>query len=305
MAGQSEFEELSAALQKSLLASSRLAGQLPAAGELRYQRTLSRPLGKKVDEASKRLLHITSRVLEVAKQAPTSKDKGKKVVKEFTELEEEDLVDGYQRRIVEVTDQLLEQIDTNLDEYSNGAKGKAKALDTSAGGPFASTSNLANGRSYSNFRNAGDIRKPQLDFANPLETRRNATFLPALPTKPHSLVPLNMTPTSFVDPDTGEDRLRIPNPYAVEIEAVVEKPLPDLDNPYTITEGDKMESQMATKPFTYVDTSENLSECLSILQQAKVIAIDLEHHEQRTYRGITCLMQVGSEKFAGIEFSHF
>lgn len=45
---------------------------------------------------------------------------------------------------------------------------------------------------------------------------------------------------------------------------------------------------------TFVDTEEGLEEMLQELKKAKEIAIDLEHHDQRSYIGIVCLMQIST-----------
>jgi len=43
-------------------------------------------------------------------------------------------------------------------------------------------------------------------------------------------------------------------------------------------------------PFTFVNTEEKLSTMAAHLAEVEEIAIDLEHHQMRTYLGITCLM---------------
>lgn len=287
-------------LQTSILDTTKLAAQIPAPADLRYQRTLSRPLGKKVDQASKRLLHITSRVLELAKQAEGNKDKGKKSVRNgdsSSDLQEEDVTDGYQNKIVKVTDYLLEQIDKNLDEAFQASKKGNQAQQSQHEEPIASTSRAipSDSSASRNFRNAGDIRKPQLDFGQgEYTTSSNEIFKPLLPNKPHAIEPLDFTPVTYEDERTNGQATRIPNPYAKEIQAALQNPLPELENPYDSETIKRMTSQMDKKPYLFVDTPEKLAECLEVLKDAKVIAIDLEHHDFHTYRGITCLMQVSS-----------
>lgn len=53
------------------------------------------------------------------------------------------------------------------------------------------------------------------------------------------------------------------------------------------------------KPFEettaiWVDTKEALDEMISELKQAEEIAVDLEHHDTRSYIGFTCLMQIST-----------
>lgn len=44
----------------------------------------------------------------------------------------------------------------------------------------------------------------------------------------------------------------------------------------------------------WVDTYEGVLDMLAELKEAGEIAIDLEHHDYRTYVGLTCLMQVST-----------
>lgn len=45
---------------------------------------------------------------------------------------------------------------------------------------------------------------------------------------------------------------------------------------------------------TFIDTEEGVLEMLEELKTAKEIAIDLEHHDARTYVGLTSLMQIST-----------
>lgn len=45
-------------------------------------------------------------------------------------------------------------------------------------------------------------------------------------------------------------------------------------------------------PFEFVDTAEKLEEMANQLRGAKEIAVDLEHHNMRSYYGFTCLIQI-------------
>lgn len=89
----------------------------------------------------------------------------------------------------------------------------------------------------------------------------------------------------FVDTYHGR---RFPHPYQLEIEqynypsTVYTHAEPTVYHPFESTTA------------TFVDTEEALEEMLQDLKQAKEIAIDLEHHDQRSYIGIVCLMQIST-----------
>jgi exosome complex exonuclease RRP6 len=53
---------------------------------------------------------------------------------------------------------------------------------------------------------------------------------------------------------------------------------------------------LETTTATFVDTPEELALMLAELKTAKEIAIDLEHHDNRTYIGIVSLMQISTRE---------
>ena len=51
-----------------------------------------------------------------------------------------------------------------------------------------------------------------------------------------------------------------------------------------------------TTEATWVDTFEGVTEMLEELKKAKEIAVDLEHHDFRTYTGLVSLMQISTRE---------
>jgi len=49
-------------------------------------------------------------------------------------------------------------------------------------------------------------------------------------------------------------------------------------------------------PFTWVSTRAQFEELIDKLRSAREIAIDLEYHSYRTYRGFVCLMQISTRE---------
>lgn len=81
---------------------------------------------------------------------------------------------------------------------------------------------------------------------------------------------------------------RYPHPYQFEIEQY-QYPA----SVYTRTEPIPYEPFDSTSA-TFVDTEEAVEEMLTELRGAKEIAVDLEHHDQRSYIGIVSLMQIST-----------
>jgi len=81
---------------------------------------------------------------------------------------------------------------------------------------------------------------------------------------------------------------RFPHPYVYEIdnllypESVFEEAEPIMYTSFEDTSA------------TWVDTVDVLEDMLGELKTASEIAIDLEHHDNRSYIGIVCLMQIST-----------
>jgi len=181
-----------------------------------------------------------------------------------------------------------------------------------------------------------NIIKPQNAFEHKFDNFYTGPWKPLLTSKPHATVPLDQSLATFVDGDdntqydhliflplsacTAEymrqcaadgaqmakkqrkvnkksrnyqdtnNKLRYSHPYETEIlnvaypQRIYEKrdPIPYL--PFDTTTA------------TWVDTYEGVLEMLDELKKAKEIAVDLEHHDFRTYPGLTSLMQISTRE---------
>ena len=165
------------------------------------------------------------------------------------------------------------------------------------------------------------MQKPQLQFEHLPTNMESGPFKPLLLSKPHALVPLETQAVATDEPSQSQYAAHIimyspfgldhkhmlptikqskrsqvhsnfsfrhPHPYQLEIEqyrypsSVYTRSDPILHYPFDSTTA------------TFVDSEGLLDEMLQELKQAKEIAIDLEHHDQRSYIGIVCLMQIST-----------
>ncbi|OMJ88752.1 hypothetical protein SteCoe_9214 [Stentor coeruleus] len=115
-----------------------------------------------------------------------------------------------------------------------------------------------------------DLAKPKL----PLRCDNSDTpFDHSLVFKPNEIVPLNISPN---------------HPYLPEIEKLV----------YTSSQLTLTPIQVARdldiSPLIYVDTEENLNIMVEELENSSEFAVDLEHHNFRSYQGFTCLIQIST-----------
>lgn len=123
------------------------------------------------------------------------------------------------------------------------------------------------------------MAKPQLEFERAID---NTSWKPVLSKKPNASVPLEES----LAQDSAESGSK--HPYEAEIlaasypERVYQKAEPILYHPVKSTTA------------KWVDTYEGVLEMLGELKKAKEIAVDLEHHDTRTYAGLLSLMQIST-----------
>lgn len=103
----------------------------------------------------------------------------------------------------------------------------------------------------------------------------------------HLFPPLKVEKHKYIDIDPSLPN-RYPHPYQLEIEQYRYP-----SSMYTQSEP-IMYHPFETTTATLVDSEVALDDMLKELKQAKEIAIDLEHHDMRTYIGIVSLMQIST-----------
>ena len=135
-------------------------------------------------------------------------------------------------------------------------------------------------------RNAA-IRKPQLSFELKPENFPTTPWKPLLTEKPHAKLPLEQS-LQLVRKADGTTMHQ--HPYETEIRG--------MEYPSRIYKvADPIPYQpVDTTTATYVDTYEGVLDMLKDLKKAKEIAVDLEHHDYRTYTGVVSLMQISTRE---------
>ena len=265
----SSFQNLQGPITTALIETTTSVKDL-VAEDLAFHRSFDPALGREIDAQNRRLLKLAERLL--ASASTTDQDVGPK-------LPDIDAVDGRWRDIVDAIDSLLERADTSLDEFS----GVIKKAST----PAAEASPAARGGWQSQWTSSqrSDIMKPQKFFEVVPKNTETGPFEPLLTSKPHAIVPL----ATSLEARTEENGiLGHEHPYKTEIEQYS-----FLDSVYTAAEPISYPPFESTSA-TFVDTEEALAVMLEELKTAKEIAIDLEHHDVRTYIGLTSLMQIST-----------
>jgi exosome complex exonuclease RRP6 len=290
------FKTLQDEISKALVSTTRSASHIGAA-DIDFQRSLNPQIGTQLDAQNARLLHLAQRLLQNA--AASSDAVGPK-------LPDVEAIDANWRGVVDVIDSLLEKADTSLDEYT----GVVKRLSPGAEQVWKHQRRKREDRSLTCIQTAAKARpniadkkhiaKPQLLFEALPNNNETGGFRPLLTSKPHAKVPMEECMKTFKDSRGREQYVhmshcstnvnfdRYPHPYETEIKAY--------DYPKTIYEASE---PIPYQPFdsttaTFVDTPEALDAMLAELKTAKEIAVDLEHHDNRSYIGIVSLMQIST-----------
>lgn len=134
---------------------------------------------------------------------------------------------------------------------------------------------------------SSSLNKPQLSFKDAIDNS-SAPFQPQLKIKHNSKVEWNIA-------EINDDGL-YDNPYTYEISSMlwlsstvdIDYPAWQLQPPSEILPP-RAENET---PLVYVDEESQLKEVVEVLKLEPSIAVDLEHHDYRSYQGFTCLMQV-------------
>lgn len=132
-----------------------------------------------------------------------------------------------------------------------------------------------------------NIVKPQLAFLNKPAQHETGPWKPLLRSKPHAIVSLEDSLGPITD---SQQQKQFRHPYETEIKQLQYSyglykkadPIPYLP----------VESTSAT----FVDTYDAVLEMLAELKTADEIAVDLEHHDARSYVGLVSLMQISTRK---------
>lgn len=254
-----DFPSLQSSITSALVSTTRSASQ-PANEDLPFHRSLDASLGTSLDRQNARLLGLAERLLGAA-TANTETVRPPR-------LSDIEAVEGNWRAVVDVVDSLLERADTALDEFTGAVKRLSPAATPEPSAKAPKPSRIA-----AALRNQ-ELEKPQLRFEHVPTNDETGRFVPLLQSKPHALLPL-------AESESG-------HPYQTEIEQYRYP-----TSVYTYSEPIPYHP-FETTTAVYVDTEESLYDMLEELKQAAEIAIDLEHHDQRSYIGIVSLMQIST-----------
>ncbi|CAK9438419.1 uncharacterized protein LODBEIA_P26430 [Lodderomyces beijingensis] len=272
-----EFSNVLPKLMPVIRAASSLAAQ-----DVKFHKSVDASVGKEIDQRSEELLSIVNGLLRCTSSSDNR-------VERLKFGEDNIASDSAWNPIGNIIDSIFEKIDYTIDQrdrsLSNSGQPQKQYLEDG----------LHGSKGQDDEKN-GRIAKPQLLFKTPVDNSEQEPFKPKLTSKPNALQSLESV-SKLVNPaPVYEDTVEIvepafyPHPYQFEIDqqpypaAVLEKaePIPPTD--------------WATTQAIWVDTVEALDIMIEELERSEAIAVDLEHHDYRSYYGLVCLMQISNRE---------
>ncbi|KAH0543982.1 hypothetical protein FGG08_001749 [Glutinoglossum americanum] len=283
-----DFRSFEEKISSALVDTTKIVGQL-SSQDLSFYRSLDPAVSASLDKQNARLLNLAECLLKTAVSGSET---------EAPDVREVDELDNNWRGLVEVVDSLLERADVCLDEYTGVIKKSNQAEEAAIPRPPPSKQS-----SHNVLHTRNDLRKPQLLFKRKPLNDTNGPFKPLLTAKPHAALPLAQSLDTIVDGNGTEQsdggkkgegkgftnkHSRSKHPYETEIlqlqyPSCVYTKLPPVQY-----------SSFETTSATWVDTPEAVVLMLEELRASKEIAVDLEHHDARSYVGLVSLMQIST-----------
>ncbi|KAG0276068.1 exosome nuclease subunit [Linnemannia exigua] len=263
-----DFEAWQTKLFQTLVKATKAANAIPA-GDVSFYKTLDRDFAANMKDASASTLDMCNGILRQA---------GGQGVEELKDGD--DMKDRFDI-VVDVVDNMLEKVDVVMDEMKAPRKKGGAAIAQSA--PVIALAKT-NKLEYK-LIHAQNIARPQLRFPDPVDNS-STPFVRKITYKPNAKVDLNYG--MDLASNTPSELIEQPHPYEYEIkhleypEHMFEQRPEQLYHPFDTTSA------------IWVETEEELKEMCKALEVQREIAIDLEHHDYRSFQGFVCLMQIST-----------
>ncbi|KAG9285018.1 hypothetical protein G9A89_009828 [Geosiphon pyriformis] len=259
---------------KALVEASTESAQIDAS-DVSFLRKVDRSGRTDLDRVGDRVLNLVNRLLQNSSTPAYGSNR-------TGLLQEEEDIDNKFDDIVEVLEGAIEKIDVCLDEFT----GRAKEFATPVIQSNPVVAKLST-NSESRFLYAQNIIRPQLTFKDKIDNSR-ALFLPKLKNKPNAQVPLMQHADGTMNIEN--ELSGFPHPYEYEINNLV-YPVHMFNQP-----NGQMYAPFESTTHIFVSKEEELSLMCQKLERAQEIAVDLEHHDYRTYQGFVCLIQISTRE---------
>ncbi|GAA5993109.1 hypothetical protein JCM5350_007220 [Sporobolomyces pararoseus] len=319
MEDEGQLQDLLTNLQQALIPPTRSAAQLPSSSDLSFERTLSRSLARNLDAQSAKILELAQSLLDWTTAGTT----GTKI-----ELDSDLIKDGEYSALTVQVEQLLEHADEQIEKHLGTGKHKKQSRGAVGAKSFEEMEEKEKlkqkvDRLPARLLHDSSLPKPQLLFTSRTkivppteeeEEEKNVDIPLWKPILQNKVNPLNSgaaegwletelyEPSSRFTPVTDTKPpaySRYLHPYKLELENL-KPPKTLLDLPPQ-TPAPIPKDSFDKTPFEWIGTKATLEKMVKEIRQvgergSKELAIDLEHHDFRSWSGFTCLIQLSTRK---------
>lgn len=270
--GQDIFKDVLPKLMGTIRSATALAAQ-----DVNFYKSVDSNISEEIDKRGRNLLTITNDLLRTASSQTNPVDP-------ILFGQENISSESSWNPVSNVIDSIFEKIDYTFDQINKKqAGGEQKQY-------------LEDGNSLISNEQTQRIEKPQLKFKVPVDNSEQEPFKPKITSKPNALQPFESVNKLTNPAPVYEDSIEVvdppyyAHPYEYEIDT---QPYPDsiLEESEPIPPND-----WSSTSAIWVDTVDGLNEMIKELLQLSEIAVDLEHHDYRSYYGIVCLMQISNRE---------
>ncbi|KAJ1658739.1 exosome nuclease subunit [Dispira simplex] len=277
-----QFDAFSKNLFTSLVRLTKACNKIPTR-DLSFYRTMDGDFSDQLDVATANLLKLGNRFVGCAATEP---------IRKFQTVED---VTGDYQAVTDVTDNLLERVDTTLDTIRHGGRKTTEMEERlKQSRPIVTTVHKSGGSDRLDYKliHAQNISRPQLSFKDPVDNSTTTPFEWKIRHKDNALISLEESRT-WKAPGTSstpseDQQVALPNPYTYEI--LHSDPSPALFESRDPTPCSPLEST----PAQWISTEAQLDALVAKLAQVTEVAVDLEHHNLRSFQGFVCLMQIST-----------
>lgn len=315
-------------LQSRVQPLTQAAAQISQPSDLLFHKTLDKALVKDLKDTEDEIISTIQSLLSCVDPAfvlPSRQD-GDQGYEGINKLQVNDLVEGnaFERNLGDAIDTLLERTDIRLDEYQgkipiqqNSVRASASLRNGKGQESLSSTSTSTIpmlGPLPSHILNASIKPLPQTKFDIKPDNSRTTIWKHSLTEKPHAQVPLSWRAPSLEREGEveqarsagirqgmycaeGDPRF---NPYYLEINSFSPPShalqVPTLEHLVAPPPLEKDKPEAGPIPFIWVNDQESFDYLYNHLMEDRVkeIAVDVEHHQYRSYQGLVCLVQIST-----------
>ncbi|QSL64779.1 hypothetical protein MERGE_002081 [Pneumocystis wakefieldiae] len=202
----------------------------------------------------------------------------------FGKIEDHDDLNYKWLDIIDVIDSLFEKADISLDEFTEFFRRSDHKVEKNI---QKSSKTIKKKKQLAHkFIHEENISRPQFRFSVVPDNDPDTPWKRKITVKPNALVPLD--DCTLEGNDKRYKAGSLPHPYEYEINNIryseelfkEKKPM----DPISFNDSKAI----------WVNTVEILEEMLKNLKNATEVAVDLEHHDYRSYQGFVCLMQIST-----------